>query len=312
MTTVNTDMIIYNQLAQTAYLERLQDVIDIFNGSSNGAFILENELIQGDFSKNAFYKIGGSISHRDVNSVAAVTANKISSGEMVGVKCPWKYGPYASTDEAFKRRARTIEEFYQLMGIDMADAVLDGYVEHAMAALEAAIGGNADMNATGNIAADGKKTLTKGMRTLGDRFNRLALWVMDSSTYLDFVDKATEDKIFEEAGVVVYGGQPGTMGKPVLVTDKAPKDKVFGLQSGAAVIKESQAPGVRSYQINDQENLANGFRGEGTFNVELLGYSWNESVGGANPTLDAIGSAANWKKYATSNKLTAGAMITLS
>ncbi|MGS5621116.1 major capsid protein, partial [Acinetobacter baumannii] len=38
-TTVNSDMIIYNQLAQTAYLERLQDNLNVFNEASNGAII---------------------------------------------------------------------------------------------------------------------------------------------------------------------------------------------------------------------------------------------------------------------------------
>ncbi|MGS5769808.1 major capsid protein, partial [Acinetobacter baumannii] len=33
-TTVNSDMIIYNQLAQTAYLERLQDNLNVFNEAS--------------------------------------------------------------------------------------------------------------------------------------------------------------------------------------------------------------------------------------------------------------------------------------
>ncbi|MEF0862116.1 MULTISPECIES: major capsid protein, partial [Gammaproteobacteria] len=85
-TTVNSDMIIYNQLAQTAYLERLQDNLNVFNEASNGAIIYRNEIIQGDFNKNAFYKVGGSIKHRDVNSNAKVTPEKIGAGESVGVK----------------------------------------------------------------------------------------------------------------------------------------------------------------------------------------------------------------------------------
>ncbi|HHP8898682.1 TPA: major capsid protein, partial [Acinetobacter baumannii] len=104
-TTVNSDMIIYNQLAQTAYLERLQDNLNVFNQASNGAIVYRNEIIEGDFNKEAFYKVGGSIKHRDVNSTAKVVPEKIGSGESVGVKVPYKYGPYASTEEAFKRRA---------------------------------------------------------------------------------------------------------------------------------------------------------------------------------------------------------------
>jgi uncharacterized protein YjdB len=311
-TTVNSDMVIYNDLAQTAYLERIQDVIDIFNTSSNGAFILENENIEGDLRKRAFYKLAGSIAHRDVNSTAAVTGQKIAAGEMIGVKVPFKFGPYETTEEAFKRRARSPEEFSELVGAAAADATLEGYIEYAMAALKAAISGNANMVATASWATDGKKVLTKGMRKFGDRFGRIALWTMHSDSYFDMVDQAIAEKVYEEAGVIIYGGQPGTMGKPVLVSDTVPMDTIFGLQQGAIKVTESQAPGFRSYDINDQENLAMGFRAEGTFNLDLLGYSWKDSVGGVNPTLDALAAAANWSKYATSDKVTAGVLIDLT
>lgn len=75
-TTVNTDLVIYDDLAQTAFLERRQDNLEVFNASSNGAILLDNELIEGDFRKRAFYKVGGSIESRNVNSVDKVTGKK--------------------------------------------------------------------------------------------------------------------------------------------------------------------------------------------------------------------------------------------
>ncbi|MDD2092411.1 MULTISPECIES: major capsid protein [Pseudomonas] len=310
-TTLNSDMIIYNDLAQTAYLERLQDVLEVFNASSGGALILRNELIEGDLRKRSFYKIGGTLGHRNVNSDAAVAGIKIGADEAVGVKTPWKYGPYETTEEAFKRRARSPEEFSMLVGQDMADAALDYYIQTAFAALGAAIGANANMVATGSFAVDHKKVLTKGMRKFGDRFNRIALFAMDSATYFDLVDDAIDQKIYEEAGVVIYGGSPGTMGKPVLVSDKVTEERIFGLQVGAVSVTESQAPGVRSYPVNTQENLAIGYRAEGAFNVDIMGYSWKDTAG-VNPNLAALGAGANWRKHATSDKATAGVLIDLS
>ncbi|MCE1020481.1 major capsid protein [Pseudomonas monteilii] len=310
-TTLNSDMIIYNDLAQTAYLERLQDVLEVFNASSGGALILRNELIEGDLRKRSFYKIGGTLGHRNVNSDAAVAGIKIGADEAVGVKTPWKYGPYETTEEAFKRRARSPEEFSMLVGQDMADAALDYYIQTAFAALGAAIGANANMVATGSFAVDHKKVLTKGMRKFGDRFNRIALFAMDSATYFDLVDDAIDQKIYEEAGVVIYGGSPGTMGKPVLVSDKVTEERIFGLQVGAVSVTESQAPGVRSYPVNTQENLAIGYRAEGAFNVDIMGYSWKDTAG-VNPNLAALGTGANWRKHATSDKATAGVLIDLS
>lgn len=81
--------------------------------------------------------------------------------------------------------------------------------------------------------------------------------------------------------------------------------------AGAVTIVESQAPGFRSYNINDQENLAVGYRAEGTVNIELLGYSWDATAGGSNPDLTKIGTGENWKKHFTSNKSTAGVLIKL-
>ncbi|MCE8020175.1 Ig domain-containing protein [Halomonas sp. MCCC 1A11036] len=308
-TSVTSDFQVYDALSQSAYLERREDVIQVFNAASNGAIVLENQAIQGDFNKRAFYTVGGSMQHRDVNSTATVTAEKIGSEEMVDVKIPWKYGPYQSTEEAFKRRARSPEEFADVVGRDMADATLDGFLQHGYGGLLAAVGANTDMVVPADFDIDGKKVLTKGLRTLGDRFGRLALWVMNSATYFDLVDNAIDEKLFEEAGLVVYGGQPGTMGKPVLVTDTMAVDKILGLQPGAIRITESQAPGVRNYPVNDQENLGLGFRGEGAFNLALLGYSWD---GDANPNLAALETAANWRKHFQSNKSTAGFIIDLS
>lgn len=311
MTTVNSDMVIYNQLAQTAYLERLQDNLDVFNKASNGAIRYVNEVIQGDFSQKSFYRVGGGIEHRDVNSVAKVTPKKIGAGEMVGVKTPYKYGPYSSTEEAFKRRARSPEEFAEIIGYDLADTLVAGRLQYGLTALKAAITSNPDMIAKGSIATDGRKALTKGMRKFGDKFGRISLWVMNSDTYFDIVDEALTNQVYGESELVIYGGLPGTLGKPVLVTDLVGDNDAFGLQAGALTVTESQAPGFRAYDINDEENLAIGMRAEGTFNLDLLGYSWDSSKG-ANPTLALLGADANWKKYATSNKMTAGTLLDLS
>ena len=310
-TTVNSDMVIYPALMQTGYLERKQDNLDVFNAQSAGAVVFVNELVQGDYSASSFYKIGGSIAHRDVNSDATVAGTKIASDEMVGVKTPWKYGPYQTTEEAFKRRGKSPAEFSMLIGQDMADATAEGFIGYALGSLEAAIRSNAAMVTTGELAVDGKKVLTKGLRTMGDKFAKVAIWVMDSAAYLDIVDEAIDNKVYEEAGVVIYGGVPGTMGKPVLVTDLCPADTIFGLNQGAVTIKESQAPATRAYPIEDQENLAIGYRGEGTANVEVLGYKWKDKAV-TNPTQAQLALSTNWEKYATSNKATAGFIIDLT
>lgn len=308
--TVNSDVIIYNDLVQTAYLERIQDNIDVFGGSSNGAISIRNELIEGDFRKQAFYKFEGSVSHRNVNSDSTVDASKIGAEEMVSVKCPWKFGPFKTTKEAFKRRMRSPEEFSLVVGMKMADEIMSYWIQAALASLDAAISG--DMRVGGSVKTSGKKIFTKGLRTMGDKFERIALLAMHSATFFDVVDEAINDKIFNEADIVIYGGQPGSMGKPILVTDKCATDKIFGLQPGAVSVVESQAPETIQYPINNEENISIGYRAEGAFNMELLGYSWEPTAGGNNPNLTNLENADNWEKYASSDKATAGFVIDLT
>ena len=308
--TVNSDVIIYNDLVQTAYLERIQDNIDVFGGSSNGAISIRNELIEGDFRKQAFYKIEGSVSHRNVNSDSTVDASKIGAEEMVSVKCPWKFGPFKTTKEAFKRRMRSPEEFSLVVGMKMADEIMSYWIQAALASLDAAIDG--DMRVSDSVTKSGKKIFTKGLRKMGDKFERIALLAMHSTTFFDVVDEAIDNKIFNEADIVIYGGQPGTMGKPILVTDRCATDKIFGLQPGAVSVVELQAPETIQYPINNEENISIGYRAEGAFNMELLGYSWDPEAGGSNPNLINLGNVNNWEKYASSNKATAGFVIDLT
>jgi len=112
--------------------------------------------------------------------------------------------------------------------------------------------------------------------------------------------------------VVIYGAMPGTLGKPVLVTDTCSSTKVYGLQPGAVICTESQTPGVKSYQIDNTENFQIGYAAEGVFNIDVMGYSWDTAVGLANPTAAALALAANWNKHATDNKNTAGFILDLS
>lgn len=309
--TLNSDVIIHNELAQSGYLERIQDVLEVFNASSGGALMITNELIKGDFNKEAFYDFAGSLVHRDVNSDADVTAQKIGMGEMIGVKTPFKFGPFETTKEAFKRRQRSVEEFSFLVGQAYADAELDGYIAYATGSLIAAISGNTDMVETSSIATDGTRTITKAMRKFGDRHARMALLAMDSATYFDYVDQRVDAAIYNEADAIIYGGQPGTMGKPVLVSDKMPANKILALQPGAAAITVSQAPEFVGYPVNDKENIGIAWRAEGAVNVNLLGYSYKETAG-ANPNLATLSAAANWQKHANSNKATAGVLLNLS
>jgi hypothetical protein len=309
-TTVNSDLKIHDQLLQSSYIERLQSVLQIFNEATAGAIVMRSELIQGDVSRNAFYKLAATAVHRDPNSTSTVAGIKMTADERVSVKCPWRYGPIEATEESFKRRLRSLNEFSEVVGVNLADAGMAYQVQAAIAALQGAIGANSAVVATGSWATDSKKLLTKGLRTFGDRSSAVSVLVMSSHNYWNMVDDAIDEKLFEEAGQVVYGGSPGSMGKRVLVTDYCPDDLIFGLVPGALDLVESQLPGYKLYDIDTQINMVKAIRAEGTFNLEVLGYAWDsDGSAPANPNLSQIGTGSNWRKVATDDKATAGFVI---
>src|SRR5699024_9402262 len=115
----------------------------------------------------------------------------------------------------------------------------------------AAVSNNSGMSIpTADLASNGVKALTKGLRAFGDRAERVVVWCMSSDVYFDLVDKTIDEKVFNEDFAVIHGAQPGTLGRPVLVSDKFADDTIYGLQTGAISLTESQAPGVRLWQIN--------------------------------------------------------------
>lgn len=307
--TLNSDMKIYDRTMQTAYLERIQEVNNVFNQNSNGAITLSSEVIEGDFDKAAFYTTSTDVVSRNVNANGDQTPAKLGSNEMIGVKCPWKMPVIDSTEESFKRRGVSPEQHFEVVGQRMADSLIKYQCQAALKSLNGAITGNAGMKATSSLGTNGKKVLTAALRKYGDRFERVALWVMNSADYFDLVDQAITDKIFNEADVVIYGGMPGTMGRPVLVSDTATAGVVYGLVNGAVQIVESQAPGILNERVGLKENITLRSQAEGTFNTELMGYSF---TGSANPDLTALNAYSNWTQYATSDKATAGVQLTIT
>lgn len=302
-----TDFKIYDELAQTAYIEHLQDNLQVFNENSAGAIILNSEAIIGDKSRAAFNVPAGGISHRNINSNATVDVSKIEGAEKVGIKTDWKFGPFGTTLEAFRRRGLDVSQFYSLMGQQLAENTMKYMAEASFKALTGAIGSNASMQANGAIG--GKQGLINGMRKFGDKFANISVFAMNSGIYFDLVEGAIADQIYNEAGVVVYGGTPGTMGKPVLVTDVIKEDAAFALQGGAVSITETAAPAVRSWEVNNLENLGLGYRAEGSFLVDVLGYNWKDDAGNS-PSLANLEKAAKWAKVAADNKATAGVFVT--
>lgn len=309
-TTTPRDMVIYNTVAVTTFVEKLQENLDVFNKASQGAIVLDSEMKMGAFSKSSFFKLNGHTEWRDIYSTEKAEHKKIAMGENVSAKIPWMYGPYSTTIEAFNRQGLTTATFAASVGEDAAQAQKEAYIAHAMAALKGALTASSLVVKGSFKTGAPQKALSAGLRKFGDKAQRIRLFVMNSVDAFDFMESSIDNKLYEEAGMVVYGGAPGTLGKAVLVTDECPVGEVYGLVQNAVRVTETQASQFVFYEINDQINLAVGYRGEGNFNIEVLGHSYDVKQG-ENPKLATLASPATWIKTAESIKSTAGVIVDL-
>ncbi len=316
--------VIYDKMFQSGVWERMDQNTNAFNGASNGAILLSSDTLQGDYERSTLFQAinEAAIARRVANSIGDATDYDIEQNELISVNLLRRIGPIKKTLESWYQIAQTPELLSLLVGQMIGDLKAKHMLNTAMIAVVAALKDQAAL--THDATAESSKTLSlthmnKGLAKLGDAFGRLACWVMHSKPYFDLVGAQIADKMDSVAGVVVYGGTPATMGKPVVVTD-APAlwdlnasatdtYNVLGLVAGAVQVKEYNQTPVVSDVVLGLDNLVGMVQGEFAMNLGVKGCAWDTSTGGANPTDTALGTSGNWNQVATSDKDLAGFLI---
>jgi hypothetical protein len=306
--------------------EVIEQEAEVFNAASGGSLVLAPARLKGDYEKESFLKAITNLVSRRVTTGSAAYADAgdlpMTQGEIVGVKVNRKIGPVANTLDAWRKIGANPQTMSFQLGKQIGKAVALDYVNTSIAAVTAALKGVAALNFDATGAPT--KTLThshmvSGMAKMGDAASSIVAWAMHSKPYYDLMGQAIADKIFEIAGATIYAGTVATFGKPVVVTD-APAlwdlngsatdtYNVLGLVPAAAVVKQSEDQEVVSQLVTGKENLVMRVQGEYAFNVNVKGFTWDVTNGGANPTDGAIATSSNWDKAATADKSLAGVCI---
>lgn len=322
-----SDFQIYHEQFYGGMYEKLAQNVDIFNAASSNSIRLVTQDMIGDYNKESFFdRVSSLVARRDITSVSAVTDKKMTQGEMVGVKINRKIGPVSQTLDAFEKMGKMgpdaqKEMSYQL-GMQIAEEIAHDMVETAIRCVEAALSGesNNTYDATGQATTTLTAThLVSGLAKFGDMASRIRCWVMHSKVYFDLVKNAISAKIYEEAGLVIYGGSPGTLGKPVVVVDADALNvgansntntyQTLGLVENGVVVTESESKRLVDEIVTGLENLAFRIQGEYAYNVNIKGFAWDSTNGGANPTDTSIRLASNWDKQYSDAKNLAGVRI---
>jgi hypothetical protein len=324
---LETDFKIYPEQFWGGVVETLQQYTDAFNASSNNALRLVSRAVKGDYEKESFIKSTlNLISRRDPTTVGAVTDNKLTQGELVGIKVNRRIGPVAQTLDAFKKIAVDPGEFSVLLGQQTGKAIAVDYVNAALNAVRAGIAGVAalqyDNSAQGTPTAT-HTALVNGLANFGDAASRIICWVMYSKNYFDLMKQAIADKVFEVAGVTIYQGTVATFNRPTVVIDSSSlvttvpgsaaqtTYDILGLVEDAVEVAESEERSIISQPVTGLENLVMRIQGEHAFNLRVKGCAWNLGAVGSNPTDIQIGTASNWTQVVADNKLMPGVRITV-
>lgn len=322
-TSLVSDFKIIDPIMQSGYVETLAQASDAFNASSAGAIVMETpESKTGHYEREAFFQAltGGAVTRRDITSIAAATALKMTQAELIGVKCNRKVGPVESTLDALRKIGADVETLSFALGQQVAKGQLVDAINTTISALVGAILNQASVLA--NVTAVGNGTMTHnnlvtGLATLGDRSNEVVALVMHSKAYHDLVGQAITDKVVEVAGTTIINGTVATLGRPVVLIDApallisgAPNNYVtLGLRRNAASVKMTEPMALLNQLVTGNEQLIQRFQGEYAYTLKLAGYQWDVTNGGINPDATAVALGTNWDLIATSLKDTAGMAI---
>ena len=314
--TFTSDLLPYDKFLRAGYIEGLTYNVNILNTMSVGTIRYGSELTEGFKKTTAYWNDFGKIERRDITSDAAQTSEKITRNEHSDFKTFWKFTPVEWQLTAFKTSDNMTDgEVMLMIGRKLAEKKVEYTVRRAISLVATAIKSNANMvvtNADNITVAD----VVRAKAKFGDAFGRLKALIMHSAAYYTLVaGQITQDK-YTKIGdnLTMYGGQPATMGVPVIVTDNPELvgeggvyDTLF-LTDGAVTLRDNGDTEFSAGRIHGHENLKSIMQGEGDMWNNVKGYQLKSTVGN-NPTEEALDTSSNWEKWDKNDKNTAGVVI---
>lgn len=311
-----SDLQVFNEYMYSAMTETLDVNINLFNQATRGGIVLRSAMHQGDYTDAVIYaKIAGLVRRRNAYGSGAVAEKVIQQLVETSVKVAAGTPPVRIDPGMMKWIARSPEEAGVVVGRQLAGDMMQDMLARSAAAYIAAMGAQAavyyDHTATG---AASLTALNTGRAKLGDRADDVACWLLHSKSLFDIYGAAITNSnvLFSFGNIkVTHDG----FGNPFIVSDLAPLTAAgpvyfqLGLVPGAIFVDQNDDFTANTDTINGDENIKRTFQAEWTFNLALKGFAWDKTNGGHSPTDNALSTATNWDKYATSSKDLAGVLV---
>lgn len=315
-----SDLQIFSEYLYSAMTEVVAQQVALFNSASDGTIILGASAHQGDYSDSTFFQAVEMVRRRNAYGSSAIPSTVLTQALETGVKVA------AGTKEIYLNPSemRWIQQNPAVrgaaMGQQLAKQTMEDMLNTSVAATYAALA-NVGSTVTYDGTGASPDTLTPAMLNLGaakfgDRSSEIRAWIMHSYSVHNFYGNAiTNTNVLFNYGTINVVRDP--WGRLFIVSDipslfaaGSPNlAYVLGLVPGAIQVGQNNDFDDNWQKFNGYENIKQSYQAEWSYNLNIKGFAWDKSNGGASPTDAALTTGTNWDKIATSVKDLAGVII---
>ena len=303
-----------NEIVHTTATETIMQNVEAFTAGTNGAISLSTEMISGDMLEYSMLaEIANLVGSRNIAVGTAAAVKTIDSRDENTIKVYWGTGAIEFKLVDAKRYGSDSAGFSAAIGEQIGKAIVQYALNLGISAVRASIETQVGLITGNGTGAITHTLLNSGLKPFGDASESIVAFVMNGATLTDLIGSALSSGGADVAYGAIYSGQTGTLNRPVFVTDSTGLNMttgvaVLGLTRDAVKIIESEAREFVSELVSGRENLVWRIQSEGSFALNVKGYSWKKASG-TNPSMAAVATKANWEMKATGIKSTAGVII---
>jgi len=312
-----SDMKVYSREIQSSVLETIPQMLEAFNGASNGAIQMSMDGFEGDFIKNAIYSSFESSKYRVDRYAAngAKAATDLAQIEGVGVKVAGAF-KMAFEPAQMTYLLKNPAEGIEVISRGVSEGIFQDMLNSGIASATAAFANNAGVTndiTAGTNAVVTQVALNDTYAKFGDASQQIVANIMNGIVYHQLINEALVNTatLFTAGNVRVIDVQ----GKISVVTDapaltNATTDyRVLGLTTGGIVINNgSDIVNTMGEDVTkDRAELIS--HTDYTFGVNVKGYAWDVTNGGKSPTDAELATGTNWDKYVSNDKHTGGVVL---
>lgn len=280
------DFQVFNGSAYNAFMNTLQQEVDLFNAATRNAIMLTSVAFQGDKNElAAFESIASLVGNRDPSATGANTEHALAELLKIDIKVGWGIPNISYTNASFDWTQRDPSQAGTLFGEEVAKGAMAYMLNSALTSYVASVD-SVDVTYDGTAAVASLDSLNLGAGKFGDRQADIVAWVMHSKSVNDIYGQAlaNSNQLFTFGTIrVVEDGH----GRPLIMTDSdalhfdnAGTENYYqcGIVSGGVSVQEQGD--YRNYTVTDIApiNPKELLTATGSFGLGIKGYTFNAAI----------------------------------